>query len=117
MSAELSQQASAFGISLAVTEHGAGTTEPIFPRASVTLQASDSPFSTRSVSVWMSQCQQTHFLADGPFRMAGVRVSVPVQTTAGSLSPGAMTTAQPARAPVETASSVKKVSASSAAPV
>lgn len=52
-----------------------------------------------------------------PISDGGVGVSVLVQTTAGSLSPGAMTTAQPVRAPVETASSVKKVSASSAAPV
>lgn len=49
--------------------------------------------------------------------MAGVGLAVAVQTTAGSLSTGVMTTAQPARAPVETASSVKKVSASSVAPV
>lgn len=65
--AEPSQQVSAFGMSLAVTGHRAGTTEPIFPRASITFQASDSPFSTSSSSVWMSQCQQICFLADSPF--------------------------------------------------
>lgn len=44
-------------------------------------------------------------------------VLVLVQATAGSLSSGVMTTAQPARAPVETASGVRKVTASSVAPV
>lgn len=64
---EPSQQVSAFGMSLAVTGHRAGTTEPIFPRASITFQASDSPFSTSSSSVWMSQCWQICYLADSPF--------------------------------------------------
>lgn len=70
-----------------VTGHQAGTAEPIFPRASVTFQASDSLFSTSLGSTWMLQCWQTCFLADGPFWMAGAGVSVPVQTAAGSLSP------------------------------
>lgn len=39
------------------------------------------------------------------------------QATAKSLSPGVMTTAQPVRAPVETASGVRKVTASLVAPV